>query len=223
MLQNNASAPQMPLRWFLVSCLAIVLAPFALKYTLSVVLSGYYESKKVILIAEGESPIDSNFYHAVGVISKNKRFFGGQALELSSPIAVEGGYFSRYALDIPEDGEYTLFVAGTPPGPVGRGAKWYSPFSLSVDDEAPVLITEGELKKDWPHLHEFTYAPGGYYFTKIGTRTLSKGRHRVSFAINDRRSHDSRFTFYLDAVLAVPRNFEPKSNVGRIPRALFDE
>jgi hypothetical protein len=201
----------------------IVLAPAALGFAKDLVYSAYYRSKQFVLVFEGEDPVDSNFYHSIGVLSKNKRFFGGRSLELSSPIAIEGGFLSRYAIEVPRDGDYDIFVAGTPPGPVGRGSKWYSPYSISIDDETPALLTEAGLKREWPHLHEFSYAPGGYYFTRVATRRLAQGRHTVTFRINDRRSHDSRFTFYLDALLVAPRDFEPKSHVGRIPRALFGD
>jgi hypothetical protein len=203
--------------------LFIIAAPFIFRSVTQWILSHYYLTHPIILVAEGEKPVDSNFYSSIGVVSTDARFFGGRSLQLSTPIAVDGGYFSRYEIDVPDEGEYNIFVAGTPPGPVARGIEWHSPYSVSIDNEEPRLLTEEELKKEWPPLFQYSYAPGGYYFTKIASRKLSKGRHLISFTIRDRRKHDGHFTIYLDAVLFVPKDFKPKTHVGRIPRALFDE
>ena len=224
MLKNQTQQrPPRRHQWFLTACVLIVLAPFLFRIARYWVLSYSYRAHPLVLVAEGEHPVDSNFYNSVGTVSSDRRFFGGQSLQLSTPIAVEGGYFSRYEIEIPEEGEYQIFVAGTPPGPAIRGVEWHSPYAFAIDNREPRLLTEEALKKEWPALMQFSYAPGGYYFTKIATEKLSKGRHVISFYVRDRRKHDGHFTIYLDAVLFVPKNFEPKTNVGRIPKALFDE
>ncbi|MGH7198764.1 MAG: hypothetical protein ACREH5_08515 [Candidatus Omnitrophota bacterium] len=222
---KTQTQPRPPIRhkWFFLACFLIVAAPFLFRTVSQWVLSRAYLTQKIILVAEGERPVDSNFYDSVGMVSTDRRFFGGQSLQLSTPIAVDGGYFSRYEIDIPEDAEYRIFVAGTPPGPAIRGVEWHSPYAVAIDGQEPRFLTEEALKKEWPSLFQFSYASGGYYFTRIATEKLSKGRHRISFFIRDRRKHDGHFTLYLDAVLFVPKDFEPKTNVGRIPKALFYE
>jgi hypothetical protein len=212
-----------PHRWFLLTCLLIMTVPFLVRLVRHGLLSYEYRARQIVRLAEGESPVDSNFLNSVGVVASDRRFFGGRSLQLSTPIAVDGGYFARYEIELAEDGEYHLFVAGTPPGPVLRGVEWHSPYAVAVDGGEPALLTEEDLKKEWPGFMLHGYAPGGYYFTKIATQRLSKGRHTISFTIRDRRRHDGHFTVYLDAILLVPADFEPKTNVGRIPKALFYE
>ncbi len=205
---------------FILACALIILLPTVVGGVKS--FSLYSEYKKHILIVEGESPIESNFAEQGGV-SKSGNFFGRQALELDSKIPPEDGFWVRYQINVAEDGEYNIFVAGTPPGPSAQGSEWHSPYSIAIDDGESVLLTEEKLKSEWPHLFKFNYSAGGYYFTKVLTSNLAKGSHVLTFRLDQRRRHDGHFTAYLDAFIVARKDFHPKTNVGRIPKEMFDE
>lgn len=212
---------RLPHKRFILLCALIILVPFAVRGIKSYVLSHNYQ--KTLIIVEGENPKDSNFNPVVVRTPKNRNYFGGEALELDTADPVVGGYFCRYEFDVPTEGDYQLFVAGTPPGPAAEGSEWYSPYSISIDDGDPKPLTEEGLRAAWPYAFKFEYVRGGYYFTKAATAHLGKGRHTVTVTVSQRRRYDDHFTFYLDALIFAPKNFKPQTHVGKIPKDIFYE
>lgn len=212
---------RLPSKGFLLACVLIIVIPLVLQANRRLMLSSLTQKK--LLIIEGERPADSNFYETEGHIGKSRQYFGGQSLELDTPIRPDNAYFARYDFSIEEKGEYHFYLAGTPPGPSATGSEWSSPFYLSIDNAGPKLLTEEGLKVEWPYLFRFNYAKGGYYFTKVATERLSRGVHTASLYVNQGRIHDGHFTLYVDALIIVPINLKPETNVGKIPKNLFYE
>ncbi len=217
--KSGASPRKISNKVFAVLCLLIVLSPVAFKLVRHQILSDQYLKKLVIV--EAEKSADLNIQPPVSRLSKNSVYFGGQALELDTPNTVEGGYFIRFTFDVPEDGDYGIFVAGTPPGPAVVGSEWQSPYAISIDGSDARLLTEEGLKTEWPYVFQHSYAKGGYYFTKVGAEHLAKGTHTITFTVNQKRRHDGNYTVYLDALILSPADFRPQTNVGKIPKALF--
>ena len=217
----NKHLTRIPSKGFIVLCLLIVLVPTVVKAAGSFFLSSKYKDR--IIILEGENPIDSNLPDAGNKVVKNRGFFGGRSLQLDSPTAPQSGYSVRYEVNILKENTYALLIAGTPPGPLYEGSQWHSPYSISIDDGEPLLLTEENLKAEWPLFFKYQYSRGGYFFTKVLTQSLSQGRHVVKVHVNHRRQFDGHFTIYLDALIFIPTDLNPKSHVGKLPKEIFEE
>ncbi len=212
---------RIPTKGFLLTCALIVILPLAYQGIRNHSLSSAALTK--LIIVEGEKPVESNFFRSPGLVVKNPRHFGGRSLELDTPTPPSGRYFARYEFEIPEEDDYNVYLAGTPPGPIAIGSKWHSPYSVSIDGGGPKLLTEEILKLSWPYLFAFSYVKGGYYFTQIAAAHLKRGTHSITIEVNRGRINDGHFTVYLDALIIAPKNLKPESNVGKIPKDLFYE
>lgn len=183
----------------------------------------YLDSRKEIIVIEGANPEKSNFASGPGYIRRNFKLLGGQALHLSTPDEKEGGYFAEYEFKVPKDGIYDIYIAGTPPGPFQEGAAWHSPYTVSVDSKNKKELTEEALRDEWPQFLRHNYVQGGYYFTKVMTVPLSKGEHNISILIDKRRKYeDKHFTIYIDAIIVAPKGFKPQTDIGGIPKEVFN-
>lgn len=183
-------------------------------------LSNDYIKKRIVTI-EGETPLATNFHSSLYRVPENKKFFGGEALELEASQRPGEAYFVKYAFSVPENGEYQVIIAGTPPGPLEKGSPWHSPYSIRFDENAPKLLSEEEIAGSWPHLFEHTYAQGGYYFTKLGTYGLSAGAHTLTLTVSHGRLQDQAHVLYIDALFIAPKNFKPSVDPGIIPKEVF--
>jgi hypothetical protein len=186
------------------------------------------EYSRAIIVIEGEEPAETNMIQAApspARMSQSPIYFGKSSLELDTPVnPTDNIYFSRYEFQIPVDGEYNIFTAGTPPGPGPKeaGSQWHSPYTLLIDNEDAIALTEEGLKSQWPHVFKFAYKKGGYYFNKIGSRRLAAGPHTLTLRVDQPRQHDGHYTVYLDAFIISPKDFKPKASIGKIPKDLFD-
>jgi hypothetical protein len=174
-----------------------------------------------VIVIEGESSVDSNFVDGPGHIFKNRQLFNGQSLVLSVSQEKEEDYYVSYDFEILKDEVYNIFLAGTPPGPQVEGSRWNSPYSVIVDEKIIKNLTEERLREEWPKFNQFNYAKGGYYFIKLITVELDKGRHKLRINIDQRRKHDGRFTIYIDAIILAPKDFTPNLDIKGIPKELF--
>ena len=112
---------RIPHSGFFIVCLLIVLTPAVFKTVRSLVLSS--QGAQELIIVEGEKPIQTNVDGANARFPRKKGFFSGRSVELDSSVVQPEGYYFKYDVLIPEDGNYNLFLAGTPPGPKFEGSK----------------------------------------------------------------------------------------------------
>ncbi len=178
-------------------------------------------ARQNIILIEGEVPKESNYADKIGRIYKNNALLNNKALELSTPESIEGGYYLTYEFEIEKSGIYNIIVCGTPPGPLEKGSKWHSPYSVIVDGKVGKILSEELIVEEWPQYKKYNYLEGGYFFTKILTMDLAKGTHKININIGQRRKHDGDFTFYIDAIIIAPKGFKPQIRIGKIPKELF--
>ena len=203
----------------IIFCIICIIIPFIVRGIIYFRNLANFAGKLVII--EGEETVESNFIENPGYISKRRKLFKGRSLNLSTPQEAENGYYAHYKFEIKKSGTYDIFIAGTPPGPAVEGSKWFSPYSITIDGKITKHLTEEQIKKEWPKLHQYGYATGSYYFTKAMTVFLDKGAHTLSININLRRKHDNRFTVYIDAFIIAPEGLRPGQNIGKIPKEIF--
>ena len=109
-------------------------------------------------------------------------------------------YFADYIIDVPEDGTYELWIAGTPPGNASsRMTSYFSPYELQIDNDKSIDIyyEDVEVKEKYA---------SGYYWTKVTTLKLSPGPHTIKFVVKARRNYDNLYYFYLDAFFLIRTN-----------------
>ncbi|MDH7602960.1 MAG: hypothetical protein QHI38_12505 [Armatimonadota bacterium] len=102
-------------------------------------------------------------------------------------------FTAAYAVDVPMNSSYEVWLAATPPNDASR-------MSFAVDDGIwqPVGAT-GDVQH---------YARGLAWF-KIGTANLTPGRHTISFRVDGRRLSDNRYYVEIDALVLSPKGFKP--------------
>ena len=208
-----------PYKSLIIFSLICIILPYIVKGI--IFFKQHITNLEKVIIIEGERAADSNFIDGPGYIFKNSQLFNEQSLVLSVPEEIKGGYYVSYDFDIPKNGIYNIFLAGTPPGPLKRGSMWHSPYSITIDGKITKTLTEELLREEWPGFDEFSYLEGGYHFTKIMTLYFDKGTHKLRINIDQRRKHDDRFTIYIDAIILAPRDFNPNRDIKGIPKELF--
>ncbi len=181
----------------------------------------YLDSLNDVIIIEGEKPKDSNYYSSPGFVANSIKLLGGKSLELQAPDAAKENYYVTYDFELADDGMYNIFIAGTPPGPAKKGEEWFSPYTISIDNTVTKSLTEELLSEEWPSFYDFHYHGGAYYFIRLMTVPLKQGSHEIKITIDGRRKHDGNFTFFIDALVIVPEDFKPKSDVKNMPKDLF--
>jgi len=178
-------------------------------------------AREKLIVIEGENPTSSNYADGVGRIYKNIDLMSEKALELLVAESIPGGYYLTYEFEIKEAGIYNIILCGPPPGPLGEGSKWYSPYSITLDGAAAKHFSEELLLEEWPQYRKYNYVEGGYFYIKALAISLEAGMHELTININERRKHDGNFTFYIDAIIISPEGFKPERNIDKIPKELF--
>jgi len=184
----------------------------------------YWSAIKEIVIIEGEKPKESNFFLSEDTqIETNKNFLSEEALELYASSAEKEEYYVAYDFEVSKDGAYDIFLAGAPPGPNegDTGDEWFCPYSASIDGVLVNNYTEKSLEETWPSYVDYEYYNYAYYFIKLMSVQLSKGRHEIKITVTGRRKYDNSFTFFIDALIISPKSFKPKSSIGKIPKGIF--
>lgn len=154
-----------------------------------------------LLYWEAESAVASNFSKEA---TQDYASSGFRILQLNKdPQAPGAPFFAEYALYVPEDGVYNLWLAGTPPGPKDKQVPSFaSPFEYQIDEGMPVPIYREDV-----HVVE-SFAVSNYWSMIKKPIQLKKGIHSLRIIVNQKRSYDNRYYFYLDAL------FLAKSSMG---------
>jgi hypothetical protein len=151
---------------------------------------------------EGERPYLNTF----GETAANAEASGGGYLRLSTPNApARFGYAARYLFDVPTDGRYAVWVAGTVPGPSTSPIKW----RLNSDPEQDPVNTVPQQP---------FYLGERFGWTLLGTVSLKKGpQQALTIYVTGRAASPPDYIFSIDALLLTPRAFAPNGPVRPLP------
>ncbi len=136
---------------------------------------------------EGENPVGTNFPE----FAANAGASGGGYLRLATsqrPSQVKD-YASRYVFDVPEAGDYTIWMAGTPPGPGVSPIAWY------IDNHA-----EHDPTNQVPGGPN--YLSGYFGWFQLGSTTLPAGAHAITIHVLGKSK--GRYFCSIDALVIAP-------------------
>jgi hypothetical protein len=154
---------------------------------------------------EGEAATAQNFTE----VAPNAEASGGNYLRLSTPDPARypvSVYAARYAFDVPNDGDYRIWIAGSLPGPETSPITWYI-------DRRP----EQEPASPTPQGPLYLQQHFGWY--QLGTARLEKGPHNLTVKVVDRAAATGQFALGIDSILVIPvnREFTPNATIRPIP------
>ncbi len=163
-----------------------------------------------VIFIEGEDAVATNFNREPIL---NYSCSGYETLQLNQATGLQGDsvYYADYVFYAEEDGIYEFWYGGTPPGNKDELLPSFSsPFHYKLDS-----YYEYDVYREDVHVAG-NYAPA-YYWNYVSDLTLSKGEHRITFEIPQRRSFDSKFYFYLDNFFLVKKVNGERVLKGKIP------
>lgn len=144
--------------------------------------------------------------HTFGETAPNAEASGGAFLRLSTsnpPGRIN--YGARYVFDVPEDGVYQVWLAGSIAGPGTSPIRW----KVNAEPEhAPATTaTTGPL-----------YLGDRFGWTLLGTARLQRGPNQsVTIWIADRAASPPDFIFSIDALMLTTRPFAPNGTIKPLP------
>jgi len=192
--------------WVFLAVLIIFFSSFYVKVILPALTPKRY------VIVEGEKPVQANMQFD-SILNSN--FLSGKSLEFHSTEVPPGGFQLKYSFFLKEDGEYRIWMAGTPPGPDSAGNPWFSPFWLGFDSENLTHFTEEQIPNGFP------YSKGGYHWTLLASKFFSSGTHTICLKLDEPRLKDNSYVLYLDGFLLTPKDWVPARKIGKIPMSIF--
>ncbi len=168
-----------------------------------------------VIFIEGEDAVATNF-NREPILNYSSSGFRTLQLNQSTGLQGDSVYYADYVFYVEEDAVYEFWYGGTPPGNKDELLPSFSsPFHYKLDGyyeydvyREDVVVVGG-------------YAPA-YYWNYVSDLTLTKGEHRITFEIPERRSFDSKFFFYLDNFFLVKKVNDVRVLEGIIP-AVFPE
>ncbi len=105
-------------------------------------------------------------------------------------------YYCAYALYIPAEGEYALWLAGTPLGDPAA-----PPMSWSLDNGSWSPVSEARPEGD-------PYGPG-MRWSRLARVPLTTGKHVIRFRLDGRSPATGRYSLSIDAVMLHREKFVP--------------
>ncbi|RKX83809.1 MAG: hypothetical protein DRP58_08140 [Spirochaetes bacterium] len=163
-----------------------------------------------IIFIEGEDAVATNFNREPIL---NYSCSGYETLQLNQATGLQGDsvYYADYVFYVEEDSVYEFWYGGTPPGNKDELlTSFSSPFHYKLDSYYEYDVYREDMDVVGG------YAPA-YYWNYVSDLTLSKGEHRITFEIPQRRSFDSKFYFYLDNFFLVKKVDGVRVLEGEIP------
>jgi hypothetical protein len=115
------------------------------------------------------------------------------------------GYGARYYFDVPADGEYNVWLAGTLPGPYTSPIRW----KVNSDPERdPQNVVPPQT----------AYVSDRFGWTLLGTVHLAKGQSEaIGILVTDRARATGHYLFAIDALLLTTKQFHPNATVRPLP------
>ena len=143
---------------------------------------------------EGEQSSENSFEEAAYSDSTSGMRYLKLNTDMDPPMTPYAASFPVYAAT---EGDYEIWVAGTPPG-----QPWTSPVSWQMDESswtpAGVVAPKGEA-----------YAPD-FYWSKISTAHLAPGKHILRLRVDGRRQEpDKNYVMSIDAIVISKEPFIP--------------
>lgn len=162
------------------------------------------ETNNDLIYIEAEEALVTNFST---IPTLNYSASGQRTLQLNTYNSSSSGYFAEFVVYIEEEGEYSFWYGGTPPGTKDDlYPSFSSPFTLKIDDTEELVFREDVNVVE-------TYAPG-LYWIKSKSYNLTEGYHNISIFIKDKRGFDGKYYFYLDSFFLFKGD---ESNPGLTP------
>ncbi len=168
---------------------------------------------KTFVLVEGEDAIATNF-------SKEKTFnyfcSSSHALQLSRAEDPQGdkGYFASYIVNIPANNRYLFWLASSPIGSRYADKPGYaSPIEWQIDGKPFIPASSENI------LTKAEYAPGGFFWNRVGAGYFTAGKHTVTIRVKQKRSSGWDYFLYIDALLFVPESGADIS--GNLPMPKF--
>lgn len=143
---------------------------------------------------EGEASGSNNFTE----IAQNPEASHGAYLRLdtSQPPVTAPNYGVRYTFNAPSSGLYTVWLAGTLPGPD------ISPFSWYMDAGYP----DAKPPHD-PAPHGPRYLSNYFGWMFLGNATLTKGDHALTIKVDGPASATGNYRFAIDTIVIAPASY----------------
>ncbi len=163
-----------------------------------------------IIFIEGEDAVATNF-NREPILNYSSSGFRTLQLNQSTGLQGDSVYYADYVFYVEEDAVYEFWYGGTPPGNKDELLPSFSsPFHYKLDSyyEYDVYREDVDVVGG--------YAPA-YYWNYVSDLTLTKGEHRITFEIPERRSFDGKFFFYLDNFFLVKKVNDVRVLEGSIP------
>lgn len=168
-----------------------------------------------IIFIEGEDAVATNFNREPIL---NYSSSGYRTLQLNQATGLQGKsvYYADYVFYVEEDSVYEFWYGGTPPGNKDELLPSFSsPFHYRLDSYYEFDVYREDVDVIGG------YAPA-YYWNYVSDITLTKGEHRITFEIPERRSFDGKFFFYLDNFFFVKKVNDVRILEGEIPSVFPD-
>ena len=110
------------------------------------------------------------------------------------------GYGVYYPMDIPKEGVYNIWLAGSLPGPST------SPILWRVDSPPDMAIADASA-------HGPKYLGDRFGWMLLGVIRLSQGQHTLSIFAPERALSPPVYSFSIDAIMVTPGVFHPDGAV----------
>ena len=153
---------------------------------------------------EGELPYrEFNTFNEIAsnVEASNKQYL---RLSTSNPPG-RFGYGVRYVFDVPSDGHYEIWLAGTVPGSGTSPIKWR--VNTEPEQDPANLAPQGPL-----------YLNERFGWIRLGTVSLRRGpQQSLTIYVTDRAQNPPDYVFSIDALLLTQSSFAPNGPVRPLP------
>ena len=153
---------------------------------------------------EGELPYRE--FNTFNEVAGNVEASNKQYLRLSTPNPPgRFGYGVRYVFDVPNDGRYDLWLAGTVPGPGTSPIKWR--VNTDPEQDSASLTPQGPL-----------YLNERFGWIRLGSAQLKRGpQQSLTIYVTDRAQNPPEFIFSIDSILLTQGSFAPNGTVRPLP------
>jgi hypothetical protein len=150
---------------------------------------------------EGEDAL----VHTFSETAPNGEASSGAYLRLSTPTPPgRAGYGARYLFNVPTDGRYNIWLAGSIPGPEVSPIQW----RINSDPtQSPASATAQGL-----------YLDGQFGWTLLGTAELKQGENQsLTVYVTDRAPATGNYSFAIDSLLLIRQKFTPNGTLRPLP------
>ncbi len=149
-----------------------------------------------LVYIEGEDALSTNFAREPTLDYSSS---GLRILQLNrEPQAAGVPFFAEFSVYVEEEGSWSLWIGGTPPGPRSELTPSYaSPFAVRIDGGEPRAL----YREDVAVVE--TYSLNNYWFVAEKPFELSKGAHSLRIEVSEKRRYDTRYFFSIDALFLL--------------------